>query len=164
MVGPMCITTVCVADDVLAGSPSALQSALRIVSHYGKRYQVVFNVEKTKIVVTGSKLDMQYYQDTSPWYLNNERVSVVETNEHLGLQVSGQNEEQKNIDQNIEKCRRSLFALLGPAFSFKCLLSPVVQTHLWRTYSLPVLLSGLPALPIRLANIKPLSIFHHKSL
>ena len=44
-IGPICITSVCVADDtyVLSGSPSSLQSALNIVSHYGKRYQLKFN-------------------------------------------------------------------------------------------------------------------------
>ena len=38
-VGPLCITAVCVADDtyVLTSSASSLQSALEIVSHYGKR-------------------------------------------------------------------------------------------------------------------------------
>jgi hypothetical protein len=52
--------------------------------------------------VTGSKIDMQYFQDISPWTLNGETVSVVDNNEHLGLIVSGLNEEQKNVDSNIQ--------------------------------------------------------------
>ena len=165
-IGPLCITAVCVADDtyVLSDSPSGLQSALSIVSHYGKRYQLNFNAEKTKIVVTGSKTDMNFYKETHPWQLNGETVSVVDTNEHLGLVVSGLDEEQKNSDQNIQKCRNSLFGLLGPAYSYKCLLPPVVLIHLWRTYNLPVLLSGLSALPVRPTNIKTLEIFHKKTL
>ena len=39
-----------------------------------------------------------------------------------------------------------------------------MQLHLWRTYNLPVLLSGLPALPIRPQHVKPLAIFHNKIL
>ena len=62
------------------------------------------------------------------------------------------------------KCRNSLFSLLGPAFSFRCLLSPAVQVHLWRTCSLPVLVSGLPSLPIRPTNLKSLEIFQRKVL
>ena len=124
-------------------------SALDIMSHYAHRYQLNFNADKTKIVVTGSRVDMRYYRDTRPWTLNGKRVNVVENNEHLGLIVSGEDEEQKNIDENISKCRNSLYALLGPAFAFRCLLSPSVQLHLWKTYSLPVLVSGLSALPIR---------------
>ena len=107
------------ADDtyVLTNSASSLQSALQIVSHYGKRYQLKFNVNKTKIVTTGSKVDMKFYQDTRPWKLNSETVKVVETNEHLGLLVSGQHEEQKNVDNKIQLCRGSLFGLLGSGFA-----------------------------------------------
>ena len=66
------------------------------------------------------------------------------------------------MDENISKCRTSLFALLGPAFAYRCLLYPVVQVHLWRACSLPVLLSGLSALPIRPTNVTSLEIFHNK--
>ena len=165
-IGPICTTAVCVADDtyVQSGSVRGLQGALDIVSHYGKRYQVNFNAGKTKIVVTGSKIDMQYYKDTKPWHLNGVTIPVVENNEHLGILVSGTAEEEKNVDENIQKCRNSLFALLGPVYSYKCLLPPLVQVHLWRVYNLPVLLSGLSALPVRPANMKPLEIFHHKVL
>jgi hypothetical protein len=163
-IGPICITAVCVADDtyLFSNSVSGLQTALNIISHYANRYQLRFNADKTKIVVTGSKLDMAFYRDTRPWILNGERVKVVENNEHLGLIVSGIEEEQKNIDENIIKCRNSLFALLGPAFAYKCLLSPLVQIHLWRTYHLPVLVSGLSALPIRPTTIKPMAVFQNK--
>ena len=164
--GPMCTTAVCVADDtyLLANTPSGLQSALDIISHYASRYQLRFNADKTKIVITGSKLDMAFYKETCPWTLNGERVTIVDDNEHLGLIVSGMDEEQKNVDENIQKCRNSLFALLGPAYSFKCLLSPVVQAHLWRTYNLPVLMSGLHALPIRPVNTASLSTFKNKTM
>ena len=63
-----------------------------------------FNADKTKLVVTGSVIDMNYYKDTKPWILNSERISVVENNDHLGLIVSGKSEEQKNVDANILQC------------------------------------------------------------
>ena len=69
---------------------------------------------------------MAFYKDTKPWTLNGERIEVVDNNDHLGLVVSGYEEEQMNVDKNIIKCRNSLFALLGPAFSIKCLLFPIV--------------------------------------
>ena len=159
-------TAVCVADDTYLHSdtPSGLQGALDIMSHYAKSHQLKFNAGKTKIVVTGSKVDMSFYKETTPWTLNGETVRVVDNNEHLGLIVSGIDEERKNIDENIIKCRKSLLALLGPAYAFRCLLSPMVQVHLWRTYNLPVLLSGLSALPVRPSHTKPLIIFHNKIL
>ena len=164
-IGPICITSVCVADDayVLSNTQSGLQSALGIVSHYGRRYQLKFNPTKTKVVVTGPKVDMRYFKDTTPWHLDGKKIQVVDSNEHLGLVVSGEHEEQKNVDENIDKCRGSLFSLLGPAYAFKCLLSPVVQSHLWSTYNLPVLLSGLSALPIRPQQIKSLAVFQNKT-
>ena len=124
----------------------------------------MFNADKTKIVVTGSRHDMNYYQDISPWSLQGKRIKVVTDNEHLGVVVSGVQEEQKNCDVNISNCRKSLFSLLGPALSYKCKLSPRVQIHLWRVYSLPVLLSGLAALPVRPSDIRPMQIFHNKVL
>ena len=70
-IGPICITAVTVADDtyVLSGTPSGLQAALNIVSFFGKRYQIVFNADKTKLVVTGSQIDMDYYRDITRWTL-----------------------------------------------------------------------------------------------
>jgi hypothetical protein len=103
-IGPVCVTSVCFADDnyVLSSTPSGLQGAPDIVSHYGKRYKLTINADK--------KVDMQCYRDTRPWKLNGERVSVVEKNENLGLIVSW-----------------LLFGLLGSAYSFRCMLTPVVQ-------------------------------------
>jgi hypothetical protein len=165
-IGPICVTAVCVADDayVLSDCPRKLQGAIEIVGHYGKRYRVVFNASKTKATITGSKIDMQYFEDIQMWKLYNETITVTEDNEHLGLIVSGQDEEVKNIDEKIKRCRSSLFFLLGFAFSFKSKVSPKVQLHLWRTYCQPVLRSGLAALPLRPVHTQHLTIFHHKVL
>ena len=97
--------TVCCADDtyLLSDTPSGLQAAIKIVKHYARRYRVVFNASKTKIIVTGSKIDMKYYQDTSPWTLHGEKIPVFTENEHLGLLVSGYDEEQKNVDRTISE-------------------------------------------------------------
>ena len=165
-IGPICVGATCCADDtyLLSGTPSGLQGCLDIASHYARRYRVVFNASKTKAVVTGSKHDMDFFKKTKPWTLNGDRIDVVDANDHLGLVVSGWDEEPKNIDQNINKCRGSLFTLLGPAFNFRCKLSPVTQLHLWHTYNLPVLTTGLNALPIRPSHMKPIISFHHKVL
>ena len=114
---------------ILTGTQSGLQSALNIINFFGKRYRIVFNADKTKLVVTGSKIDINYYSDIKPWTLHGEKISFFEDNEHLGLVVSGLHEEEKNFDANIHECRKSLFALLGPAYAYKCLLTPTVQIH-----------------------------------
>ena len=98
------------------------------------------------------------------WTLYSEKIDVTDDNDHIGLIVSGQAEEAKNVDANIQQCRNSLFAMLGPAFSFKSKVSPKVQFHLWRTYCQPVVSSGLAALPVRPAQTQHLTVFHHKVL
>ena len=54
--------------------------------------------------------------------------------------------------------------MLGPAFSFKCLLSPVVKIHLFRTYTSPIIQSGLSSFSLRKNVLEPLAVFHRKSL
>ena len=85
-------------------------------------------------------------------------------NEHLDQNVSGLEQEQKNIDLRIKKGRINIFGLLGPAFSFKCLLSPSVKIHLFRTYTSPILQSGLSSFALRTSMLEPLAIFHRKTL
>ena len=55
-IGPIAVGTECCADDTYLQSDtqSGLQNALNIVSHYARRYRVLFNADKTKVVVTGS--------------------------------------------------------------------------------------------------------------
>ena len=68
----------------------------------------------------------------------------------------------KNIDLRINKARKAIFSLLGPAYNYKCFMSPVVKLHLSRTYMNPVLRSGLSTFVIRKTTLLPLNIFHTK--
>ena len=101
----------------MSDKQTKLQSLLDIASHYGKMYKVEYGASKTKITIVGSKIDTKYYQDVSPWKMEDEIVKVVEDNDHLGQIVSGQNQELKNVDLRLLKGRKSLFALLGSGFS-----------------------------------------------
>ena len=125
----------------------------------GYLYRIQYGASKTKITVSGSDIDINYYKDTKPWRMDGQIIDVVDNNEHLGQIVSGSRQEEKNVDLRIKKARNSLFALLGPAFSFKCLLSPVVKLHLYRTFVCPVLRSGLAALVLKNTLIYSLSFF-----
>ena len=141
-----------------------MQALLDIAAHYAKMYRVSFGADKTQITVIGSQSDMTYYSDVSPWFLDGVKVKVSVDNNHLGQIVSGVEQEQKNVDLRIQKGRNNIFGLLGPAFSFKCLLSPSVKIHLFRTYTCPILQSGLSSFVLRSSTIEPLAIFHRKIL
>ena len=165
-IGPICVTSFCIADDtyVLSGDPRKLQDIINIVGHYGKRYRLIFGADKTKVTITGSKHDMKYYKEILLWSIYGQKLVVADDNEHLGLIVSGTDEEIKNIDKNIESARKTMFGLLGQTLSYRCKLSPLVQYHIWTIYIKPVLRSGLPALPIRPNTLKTLTTFHHKTM
>ena len=156
-IGPVNVSGTGVADDLYLSSdtPSKLQALLDIAAHYGFRYKIKYGASKTKITVVGSKVDMQFYSDTTPWTMDNERVKVVENNDHLGQIVSGLGQEEKNVDERISKGRKSLFGLLGSAFAFKCHLSPVLKIHLFRTYTSPILRSGLSSFALKTKKLSP---------
>ena len=135
-IGPINVGVSCCADDVLTMSDDQhkLQCLLNLAKHYGEMYQVNYGASKTKITITGSEVDRNYYHDISLWTMDGEKVNVVEDNEHLGQIISGERQIIKNIDLRITKSRNSLFSLLGPAYQYKCLMSPAVKIHLFRTY------------------------------
>ena len=149
---------------LMTDNPHKLQALLDIAAFYGDMYRVTYGADKTKVMVVGSVLDMTHYSEVTPWTLNGERVKVTEDNDHLGQVVSGVSQEEKNVDLRIDKARKNLFGLLGAGFAFKCLLSPLVKFHLYRTYTCPILRSGLYSFSLRSNHLEPLSIFHRKIL
>ena len=120
----------------MSSSQSGLQALINIAEHYGERYKLRYGAAKTNI-------DMEFYHDTTQWKMAGESIKVVEDNKHLGQVVSGERQEAKNIDERIKKGRGYLFSMLGTAFAFKCLLSPLVKMHLLRNYTFPIVRSGL---------------------
>ena len=151
-----------VADDLylMTNSQSKMQNLINIAENYGLRYRITYGAAKTKITVVGSDIDMEYYSDTKPWRMGGEAVKVVVDNDHLGQIVSGKRQEAKNVDERLRKGRNSLFSMLGPAFSFKCLLGPLVKIHLFRTFTCPITRSGLSSFALRTNQMSPLSLFH----
>ena len=165
-IGPInCGVTGVADDDFLMSDDSVkLQGLIDIAEHYGHRYRITYGASKTKITISGSDIDRKFYCDTQPWSMDGTPVNVVEDNDHLGQIVSGQNQVMKNVDHRLKKGRGSLFKLLGPAFAYKCLLSPVVKLQLYRTYVCPIIRSGLASFTIREPSLQPLIIFQRKTL
>ena len=155
-----------VADDLylISDSQSKMQNLIKLAENYGERYLIKYGAAKTKLTVIGSKTDMTYYSDVKPWKMNGSTINVVENNQHLGQIVSGIRQEGKNVDQSLKKARGSLFSLLGTAFLYKCTLGPLVQIHLFRTYTCPILRAGLSSFALRPSQMSPLALFHRKCL
>ena len=164
--GPINVSVTGVADDIylMADTQSKLQALINLAEHYGHRYKIKYGAAKTKITVVGSDIDMDYYSDTTPWRMGGDTVKVVENNDHLGQIVSGTRQEDKNVDERLKKGRNSLFSLLGAGFAFKCMLGPLVKIHLFRTFTCPIIRSGLSSFALRTHQMSPLSLFHRKTL
>jgi hypothetical protein len=165
-IGPVNVGSSACTDDeyLMTDTQSKLQALLDIAEFYGKMYRVTYGASKTKVTVVGSDADMRYYQDVTPWHMDGQTVTVTEDNDHLGQVVSGVCQEQKNVDTRIAKGRKNLLGMLGSAFAYKCQLSPVVKLHLFRTYTCPILRSGLSSFSLRTTLLQPLAIFHRKTL
>ena len=54
--------------------------------------------------------------------------------------------------------------MLGTAFSYKCYLSPVLKIHLFRTFTCPIIRSGLSSFALKTNQLYSLIIFHRKIL
>ena len=165
-IGPVNVSSTDCADDVylISDNQLRLQCLLDIASNYGQRYRIKYGASKTKITIVGAEVDKNYFLDTKPWTMDGEQVKIVEDNEHLGQIVSDVRQEQKNIDLKLRKGRGTLFKLLGPAFAYKCLLSPAVKLHLFRTFVCPILRSGLSTFALNERISEPLCIFQRKVL
>ena len=165
-IGPINVSISGVADDLylMSFSQSKMQALIDIAQNYGQNYRVTYGASKTKMSVIGSNVDMEYFKEVAPWKMRNQKIDVVENNTHLGQIVSGIDQISKNIDQSLNRGRNSIFGLLGPAFGYKCLLSPIVKIHLFRTFTCPRLRSGLSSFALRQSQISPLSLFHRKTL
>ena len=129
---------------------------------YSQMYRVKYGAEKTKVTVTGSEIDRQYYYEVRPWKMDGQVVNVVEDNDHLGQVVSGVDHYQKNTDLRLRKARQSLYSLLGSGLAYKSLLSPVVKLHLYKTFTCPILRSGLSTFSLRQNQLESLGIFQRK--
>ena len=72
----------------MSDNPNKLQCQLNLCQDYGKMYRITYGASKTVISIVGSKADATFYCDTQPWSMDEQKVSIKEDNEHLGLIVS----------------------------------------------------------------------------
>ena len=86
-IGPVNTGVSGVADDdfLMSDDPIKLQGLLDIAEHSGNIYRIRHGASKTKITVSGSEIDRQFYKDTTPWTMGGEHIKVTEDNEHSDL-------------------------------------------------------------------------------
>ena len=118
-IGPINAAVSCCVDDVLVmtDNQDKLQCLLDMAKFYGDMYHVKCGASKTKITVSGSAIDRNYFKDVLPWSMDDEKIKVVDNNEHLGQVISGERQEEKNVDLRIKMPETQYLVFSGLHFS-----------------------------------------------
>ena len=157
------------ADDILLISqcPSTLQSMLNIVANYADSHRYQIHPVKSTITIFSTEAERRIWAENSPWHIHGECLSVTNTVTHLGLIRNAATPRSMmtiHIEGRINLARRTAYSLMGAGMHGLNGLHPAVSMHLYRTYVLPRLLSGLETVILSAKELDPLELFHRRIL
>ena len=119
------------------------------------------------ILLSRSSTDLQTMLDIRAgkwWKLRDSNLSASMQEKHLGLIRDPSCKANLTISENIQKARRSCYALMGAGMHGVNGTHPVISIELWRTYALPQLIHGLELFRLNANNIKKLEICQNRTL
>ena len=98
--------------------------------------------------------------------LGKDEMPTVQHATHLGMIRTCMMKEniRENVDENIQKARRSAYGLFGGGFHGNSGLDPETLIHLFRTYISPLLLYGMELIIPQSAQLEQLEKFQKKML
>ncbi len=143
------------ADDLFLVSTTAhgMQQQINNLSNYCKKWQLVVNTMKTKIVVFGR---IDFPLDT--FKLNGSTIDIAEKYSYVGNQVTGNSNPFINIENTIiQKCYRSNYKIREYCEKMGQ-LPPSLAKHFFETLLLPIIVYGSEIWYSRSASEK-LSVF-----
>ena len=157
-----------VADDVLLLSESALdlQTMLTIANQYAQTHKYKIHPIKSNIAVIGPKSYRQFWKDVSPWTIGDKKLPVVDCTTHLGItrDVSKHDPVSSHITDKLSVGIRTAYALMGSGLHCLNGLHPCVSLHIYNTYIIPRMISGLESVVISKKDMKQLETYHRKFL
>ena len=89
-------------------------------------------------------------------------ISVIRRTAHLG--ILRQQDAKVNIQERVDRGRRTLYSLMGAGCHGKTGISQCVKAHMWTTYVVPRFTYGLETLPLAKKDEKALETFQNKIL
>ena len=153
-----------VADDILllADSAVALQAMLSMAERYAKEHKYNLHPKKSCITVFGSKQQRELWKDVSPWSIGENTLPVVDCTTHLGIRrdASSPNPVSEQISERVCTGRRTAYALMGAGLHGLNGLHPLVSLHIYKTYVVPRIISGLESVVISPKDLQKLEVFH----
>ncbi len=150
------------ADDtiIMAENPNELQLALNALNDYCQAWKLRINVDKTKIIKFSKGTPQNPTQD---FWLNDEKVEVVESYVYLGTTFSSNGKFSEAIEKQINQAHRALFVIKSRKDKYNLPLDIVLD--LFDKMILPVLLYGCEIWGLeKLEKLENIEIFHRKFL
>ena len=167
-VGPVDIAAVGQADDVviLSNDIHFLNFLLKLTVDYCKKYHVTLAPEKTKLIAFSKKSHKQFvkYQKLiSPITIDNTPIKFSNTAEHVGV-IRHTDGNLPHILGRITAHTKALYSVLPAVLARNHSANPAAALRVESLYALPVLLSGVAALTLTMAEINILHSHHKKTL
>ena len=106
------------ADDVLMtpNNMTELQHMLDEVCIYSQKERYILHPQKSAVIPVKSKHPLSFWRDLAPWSLNDEKVQVVDSGKHLGVERNIQSTNKDVIQERTMIGRRTTYALMGLAY------------------------------------------------
>ena len=144
------------ADDcvLLADNIFSLKNILTLSLDYCNKYHVKLAPEKTKLLAFTAPRHKKIFEFTkivSQIKIENTEINFSETAEHVGI-VRSSSSNQPHILDRIAAHRKSLFAVLPAGLARRHNANQAAALSVHKTFSLPVLLSGIACLSLTTAD------------
>ena len=155
--GPLTISAIGQADDValISNDLHSLQGLLDLSLHYCKKYHATLSSSKTKLQVYSAKSsEMKAFlaQSTSLLNIDGHPIPFSSEAEHVGI-VRSVTGNLPHLLSRFVAARKAMFAILPVGLAKAHLGNPAANLSAFRTYCIPVLLSGMSALALSSAEV-----------
>ena len=152
------------ADDtaLVSNDISKLYHILQIVLTYCQKYNVQLSTSKTKLLMI-PPARKSFFVPNNPIHIDGQRIEFTDQAEHVGVVRSSQGN-LSNIFQRLSAFKKSLGPLVSCGLARGQRSNPAASLRILTTYSLPVLLSGLPSLVLLKSEISKLEQQYKRTL
>jgi len=132
--GDLTLTHISYADDIvlLAHSETSLQNSINSLHDFCKKWHLIVNVAKTKVMHFGGSVQQFRYNDQD--------IESVDSFKYLGhVLTSKRNMHKEMTDYLVTQAQKALFALQGNTKQMLGYVTPLLSLKMFDTYILPIL-------------------------
>ena len=133
--GDLTLTHILYADDIvlIADSPKCLQNSINSLHNYCKKWHLIVNISKTKVMQISNKA-------ISTFFCNGDKLENVDSFKYLGHMLTNKRRiHSKMTDYLSTQAHKALFALQGDSKQALGKIDPMLSLRMFDTYILPIL-------------------------